>query len=470
MRMGEIIYFIIAAIVYVYVLILPKLHQKWIGWILAGCFTITLLYHLIFEGARWQMVPAYGLPLLMLMFMFLSKASVVRRFSRFAIVKVAIGIPAIMYFVIALLIPIVLPVFYFVPPSGPYPEGKVSYHFIDDSRQEIWTDIPNDPRELMVTIWYPALTPQKSSQHALYIDRLPKMGNAFSKQYGIPEFLFSHLPLVKTNAYFRPAVSEREKDYPVVLFLHGFPGMREMNTFQVEELASQGYIVVGIDHPYNSIATVFPDGRVALSKGNMPNLLDLTSSDNLIRDVWVPDSQYVIQQLLAINDQDPNKLLTGKLDITRFGVMGHSFGGAESVQLLLLEDRIKAGINMDGTLFGSQFPADGLRKPLLYMNTDSDRWEEGLHQPPPPNEVLENAGITLEQYDKFKLAITDRRKNIFQQEETETVTLHGAQHLSFTDYYLWSPYLAFIDKVSVREHHRIINENTVAFFDRYLKS
>jgi hypothetical protein len=38
---------------------------------------------------------------------------------------------------------------------------------------------------------------------------------------------------------------------------------RFQNTFQVEELASHGYIVVGIDHSYVSAGTVFPDGRLA---------------------------------------------------------------------------------------------------------------------------------------------------------------------------------------------------------------
>nr|WP_238590950.1 hypothetical protein [Paenibacillus beijingensis] len=412
-------------------------------------------------------MPVYGLPLLNLIILFLRRASAVRRFTRFAIAKVLIGLIAGLYLIVALLIPFALPVFGFVSPSGPYSVGKISYHLIDDSRQEIETDSPNDRRELMITIWYPAVISQQNAQRAPYINGLPEMAKALSKQYGIPDFLFSYLQLVKTNAYIGPAVSGQESKYPVVLFLHGFPGMRETGTFQVEELASHGYIVVGIDHSYSAIATVFPDGRVALSASSIPNMIDVASSDRMIRDIWVPDSRFVISQLLMINQLDPNGLLTGKLDLSRMGVMGHSFGGAEAVQLLLLEDRIKAGINMDGTLFGSQFPMDGLRKPLLYMNTDNDRWEEGLTEPPPPMEVLNQLGMTQEQFNELTLVISDRRKKIY--EHAQIVTVHKARHMSFSDYYLWSPYLAFIDKVSPLKHHRIINENTVAFFDRYLK-
>jgi alpha-beta hydrolase superfamily lysophospholipase len=49
----------------------------------------------------------------------------------------------------------------------------------------------------------------------------------------------------------------------VLLFLEGATGFRQMNTFQVEELVSHGYVVAAIDQPGAAAAVVFPDGRQA---------------------------------------------------------------------------------------------------------------------------------------------------------------------------------------------------------------
>ncbi|WP_199613646.1 alpha/beta hydrolase family protein [Paenibacillus alkalitolerans] len=467
MRTGEIIFLGLSMIGWVYILFSRKPLRTWTGRLLAASTFVSLAFHLLFEGLRWQMVPAYSFSPAAAIVILLRNTSFVRRTARFWIAKTFVATVSCLYGGIALLLPIVLPVFEFDSPSGQYSVGKVSYHLIDNNREEILTDLPGDRRELMITVWYPALTPNNKADRSPYIDRWSEMGKALSGQYGIPDLLFTHLRQVKTNSYSRLEVDDRERKYPVVLFLHGFPGMRETNTFLVEELASHGYIVVGVDHPYHSIATVFPDGRSALLDKNTPNMLDIEGSDKFIRDVWVPDSRFVVNELITINGKDRYGLLTGKMDLERIGAVGHSFGGAEAVQLLVLEGRIKAGINMDGTLFGSDFPAEGLHKPLLYMNTDDDRWEEGLRLPPPPKDILEQLGITAEQFEQLKTTIADRRKSIY--EHAHILTLHGAKHMSFSDYYLWSPYLALTDGVSPKTQHNIINLYTVAFFDHYLK-
>jgi predicted dienelactone hydrolase len=55
-------------------------------------------------------------------------------------------------------------------------------------------------------------------------------------------------------------VSPEKSNYPVLIFSHGLTGFRNQNTFEVEELASHGYIIVGIDHTYDAAATIFTDG------------------------------------------------------------------------------------------------------------------------------------------------------------------------------------------------------------------
>ena len=47
----------------------------------------------------------------------------------------------------------------------------------------------------------------------------------------------------------------------MVLFSPGLAGVRSQNTAWAQELASHGYVVVALDHPYDSAAVVLADGR-----------------------------------------------------------------------------------------------------------------------------------------------------------------------------------------------------------------
>ncbi len=47
---------------------------------------------------------------------------------------------------------------------------------------------------------------------------------------------------------------------PVLLFSHGLGTYRSQSTFQVEELASHGYVIAAIQHPYDSTFTLLRDG------------------------------------------------------------------------------------------------------------------------------------------------------------------------------------------------------------------
>ena len=79
----------------------------------------------------------------------------------------------------------------------------------------------------------------------------------------MPEFTFGHFKYITTNAIPSAPVADNEPSYPVLIFLEGAIGFRQMNTFQVEALVSHGYIVAAIDQPYAAAEVVFPDGSQA---------------------------------------------------------------------------------------------------------------------------------------------------------------------------------------------------------------
>ena len=80
-------------------------------------------------------------------------------------------------------------------------------------------------------------------------------------QFGLPEIVFAEAELARTAAVTDAPAERAHGPYPVVLFSPGLAGVRSQNTAWAQELASHGYVVVALDHPYDSAAVVLADGR-----------------------------------------------------------------------------------------------------------------------------------------------------------------------------------------------------------------
>lgn len=220
--------------------------------------------HALVEGPRWQMVPAYVLTGLLGVAWLLWVYGPVNGLGRGRgwlhwLHWLALGVGALVV-VVSLALPVVVPVFRFPTPSGPYAIGTVTYHWVDGERGEIFTADPADHRELMVQIWYPA-DPDTSGPRSRYVDNAAAMADAVQAQLPFPGLVLRHLDLVSTHAVASAPVAGDEPRYPVLLYLSGLYGSRQINTFQVEELVSRGYVVVGLDQPYTAADVGFPDGR-----------------------------------------------------------------------------------------------------------------------------------------------------------------------------------------------------------------
>lgn len=121
---------------------------------------------LLVEGPRWQMVPAYVLAALFFVIWLLHIVAAAGKPTRI-VPGLAVGL-VVLGLVVSIILPVVLPVFLFPNPGGPYKIGTVTYHWVDASRQEIFSADPIARRELMVQIWYPAKK-DSSSPRAHYI-------------------------------------------------------------------------------------------------------------------------------------------------------------------------------------------------------------------------------------------------------------------------------------------------------------
>ncbi|NUU64436.1 alpha/beta hydrolase family protein [Paenibacillus agri] len=441
-----------------------------IGWILLfknksqrgpligfGVSAIIMLVHGLVEGMRWPMIPAYvmtALPLVIFAVRLKSKSRLPgeQPARKRSIVKlVLLTLLTVIYSSVAVVLPILFPIFTFNKPAGPYKIGTVTYDWKDDQRDEVLTPDTSDKRELMVQVWYPADAKAKGKTE-FYHSEPDIFAEGYSKVFNMPKLLFTAFGKVRTHAIENAEISNAESSYPVLIFSHGLSGTKMQNTFQIELLVSHGYIVVGIDHTYSSTASIFQDGRVAYYQP-----IDMTSTGPMdqLNDQWVGDAEFVLDQVEKLAANDPEHRFTGRMDMNHVGMFGHSFGGATSVQMVMKDARIKAAINMDGVLYGKlRIPEEGLNKPFLMMSADSSL--EALQST--DNSELSDLGKKLmERFDH----IADGGNY--------WMTIKNMTHMGFTDIYLLSPLFQFLQKGNIREAQSLINEYSLDFFDHYLK-
>jgi predicted dienelactone hydrolase len=168
-------------------------------------------------------------------------------------------------------------------------------------------------------------------------------------------------------------LTDAEARFPVVTFSHGFLGMRSQNTWQMEELASQGYVVVAPNHTYGAILTVFPDGRVVFGMTEPPDDMPVQTSGRLGMRQWAEDTQFILDQL-AVWHEEAGHFFYGRLDLDHIGCFGHSMGGGTALQTVLNDSRCRALLLLDPWLkpFDEAEIAQACRLPLLAMMSTGD--------------------------------------------------------------------------------------------------
>jgi dienelactone hydrolase len=253
-------------------------------------------------------------------------------------------------------------------PTGAFAVGRALYDWADEETLDTLAPGPGIKRELLVWIWYPAV----AGPSAAIDDYLPApMRTAVERETGVllTHFLTRDLSKVHKHSLRNPDLSPRQRSYPVVIMRAG-ASLAWNYSALAEDLASHGYVVVGFDAPYRTGLVVFPDGRViARRPENNPELFsgeELTRLADKLLAAWTADIAFVLDQLQRLNTSDPSGKFTGRLDMTRVGLFGHSFGGATAAQFCSQDSRCKAGIDVDGSLHGSVIQA-GIHKPFMFL-------------------------------------------------------------------------------------------------------
>jgi dienelactone hydrolase len=420
----------------------------------------SLVMHLLHEGYRWQMVPAYAVTIIMVCILIVRMVRPMTNSGRKALRYT--GYPLVFLILcVSIFLSLAIPAFNLPKPDGPYPVGKQTFHFTDDSRDESFTLDKSDKRELMVDVWYPAEAVQ--GEPSKLFPQNPKLFHQFMKSYaggmGLPEFVLDYWKYIGTNSYDNANFLPGAHPYPVVIISHGMGTSRLLHVSQAEHLASLGYVVAAIDHTYSTMATLFPNGRVTGFQTEI-EIDDFYNSASRIGKIWTADVAFVINQLEKLNRGQIASNLRAGMDLDHIGIMGHSFGGATAYNAAYTNEHIKAGIDMDGTLYNLD-GKEPLAKPFMFMQTES-------------SVVAMESNHTAEIPEDIERGMAAEKKTI------QAVAAHGGYslyvkgtaHYNFTDLQLYSPllrYMGMTGSLSGKRGAEVVNQYVLDFFNTYLK-
>jgi predicted dienelactone hydrolase len=350
-------------------------------------------------------------------------------------------------------------------PTGRFPVGRTIATWTNETQIDEFAPFPGVHKQLLVWIWYPAdvSRPTQGADYlpAFWRSAISHRPGRTSLPFVLMDDFFTRDPaVVRTHSSEDVPIAADQPSYPVVIVRAGSGALVADYTTLAEDLASHGYVVVGFDAPYRTGTVVFPDGRV-FDRPPQYNPETLSNEDanrlaeKLVR-AWSGDTRFVVDRLGRVNESDPTGRFTGRLDLTRLGMFGHSLGGATSLQFCHDDVRCKAAINIDGNPFGSVV-REGAGQPclLLFENVD-------ISSTPRDPEIREMFAKIRSLYNHLG--------------NGGMLTVRGANHFSFGDVILLkSHYIVGVIQfltggLEVRRGLAITTSVVHTFFDIHLKN
>jgi dienelactone hydrolase len=360
-----------------------------------------------------------------------------------------------------------------------------------------------DSRELMVKIWYPADENQEfveSHNYGFHTENSPVPVDPNDEYY--QEYLTGFLEEAVVSRSFYNAIPIKNTMYPVVFYSHGYGGSVEENEQYYQSLTEQGYVVVSIGHsqearyvtvnnevgiPFNldmaehAFSRLEPELSKVLTDEEKADLFTLPLGSEINNDLlrkhyyeaaevninslehinlWVEDTQFVLEQLQEINSGAIESNLQGIFDLSKIAATGHSFGGATARHFCNREINCLASINMDGSSFARY--GDNITKPYLVYRGEAEARVQALVR----NDV--------------QMSDLDRQQAIDKTELDAYIVNHADINAALDDLYilrLKTDHMGFIlgwldlhdDGLGKSVLHSILEESSLHFLNRYLK-
>jgi dienelactone hydrolase len=299
-------------------------------------------------------------------------------------------------------------------PTGKYAVGFDSSLVVDRNRIDIINSRADQPRRIPVSFWYP--TNKKYDLTRKYLSDVRASSILDSPDLSL---FINAVDFLKTNTFNLTPVAKGS--FPLILLSHGYGFSPESYQVYAEEIASQGYIVVGVNSLGISGTNVV-DGEVypLYPPAEQP------SQQAVLNTQLVEDLKSVLAQIKD-GRALPSFKLGQAIDLTKIGVMGHSFGGSASVRLAGEMPEIIAAVNLDGFIFAPAFDIQkGFKANVLFVVSSNPAEDLATA----PAQFREN--VILNSFQRLQ----GRGYLVFQK---------NVEHITYTDSY----YLARTTKVKV---------------------
>lgn len=247
-------------------------------------------------------------------------------------------------------------------PSGSFSVGRTTLHI----RGKMRGDTLN--HEVFAWIWYPS-----SDKTGVQEKYLPdEWFQAFYKTLSFITYFFERdFKKVQTHSFHEPSISSIYSKYPVILFRGGLSTLAPEYTSLLENWASHGYIVIGLDAPSLSRIYITSDNHIIeRTNENNPDINgsieDLNKMMPRMAGEWATNATVTLDYLDSLNQiSNPNQW-SGRMDLTKVAMIGHSLGGAAALQFCLQDNRCEAAIDIDGLVTPS-VATNGLHKPFMLL-------------------------------------------------------------------------------------------------------
>lgn len=254
-----------------------------------------------------------------------------------------------------------------------------------------------------------------------------------------------------------------DKKFPLIVFNHGYFSYIEGNSFLLIELASHGYVVLSVGHPYEGASADYDDDTYTLVDKSLANKMyhpfigGVLAAYKLTRykgtlaeqaelferfqskyctfigsrvDEWITDTEFAVEYA--------KKEFAQILDFTNgIGISGHSQGGAVAYKACLTDPEYTCGINIDGGLFGD---TQGLimNKPFMQLSCED-------------NENVVTKGYINHTKPAYK------------------VLFRGMKHMGFADIKFGMKPGMMAGKLDAESAHKYSCRSFLEFFDCYLR-
>jgi dienelactone hydrolase len=396
-----------------------------------AAFILITLAAAIQWSFRW-----YALAALLTVWAMLGALTLVRRkaekngYKTRAVVFRAIGTLLLVF--LALTPALVFPQHRLPRVTGDHPVATANFTYIDKSRIETFTNT-SENRKVNVEFWYPADT--------------------------------------------GPDGSEK---YPLVVFSPGSFGTKTSNTSTFMELASNGYVVCSIDHPYHALFTVGADGHlVTMDPTFYQEVVDVNNGkfdeatafelEKKWMQLQTADINFVLNTVLAQAQDNQADAVYQLIDPEKIGLMGHSLGGESSAEVARERNDIGAVINLDADLGGEymsyvngKYVLNDTVYPVPILSILSDSMVRLISAIPEASKVVAVEHVSASAPNAYEVHIA------------------GTDHQSLTDLPLVSPLLVSVMTSSVKkagggetaDKYYVVekmNDLILTFFNAYLK-